>query len=151
MTDTPRCVRASAVLLALLAVPCLAHAADPPAGKAPADKAPGDLWEVTTQMSMEGLPMQLPSRKQQICTPKEWKEPPAAADERQKCVNSEFKVNGPKATWKVKCAGPPESSVEGEIVRDGEAAYTGSIKLTAPEGNMNIKLAGKRLGACEPK
>lgn len=135
------------------AVGCLALVvlAWPAAAADPAPAPAGDLWEVTSQMSMPGMPMQMPAQKSKVCTPKEWKEPPAAADERQKCVNSDFKVTGAKSSWKVVCAGPPPMTGEAEITRNGDTAYTGVIKLAGEGGmNMSIKLDGKRLDACDP-
>jgi len=142
----PRRFVAIATLVLLISLPVLA--ADTPPTTAP--KETGDLWESTSQMSMEGMPMALPAQTRKICTSKEWKEPPAATDERQKCQNSEFKAVGPKATWKVICAGPPAMTGEGEITRNGADAYTGQIKFASEEGAMTIKLSGKRLGPCDP-
>ena len=121
-------------------------AADAPAQAA----ATGDLWEVTSQMSMEGIPMALPAHKSKVCAPKEWKEPPGSADERMKCSNSDYKVDGPKASWKTVCAGPPAMTGEGEITRDGADAYAGAIKFTSSDGAMTLKLSGRRLGDCTP-
>jgi len=142
----PRRFAAIATLLFLSSIPV--RAADtPPAGGA---KETGDLWEATSQMSMEGMPMALPAQTLKVCAPKEWKEPPAAMDERQKCQNSDFKATGPKATWRVRCAGPPAMTGDGEITRNGADAYAGQIKFTSQDGAMTIKLTGKRVGACDP-
>ncbi|HUD72743.1 MAG TPA: DUF3617 family protein [Dongiaceae bacterium] len=123
-----------------------------PAGAAdPAPAAKGDFWEVTTQMSMPGMPMQMPAQKTKVCAPKEWKEPPAAPDTERKCTYSDFKVTGPKATWKVVCAGPPPMTGDGEITRNGDAAWSGALKFAAEQMNMTIKLDGKRLGDCDLK
>jgi uncharacterized protein DUF3617 len=144
MTMTvPRLIAGAAALVLLSSIP--ARAAD----AAPAAAQPGDLWEVTTQMSMEGMPMAMPVQKQKVCAPKEWTEPPGGADEARKCQNSDFKKDGPKATWKVTCAGPPPMSGEGEIIRDGADAYTGTIKFTSADGNITIKLGGHKLGGCD--
>jgi len=118
------------------------------ADTAPAS-APGDIWEVTSQMSMEGMPMALPANKVKVCAPKEWKEPPGGADEAHKCTNSDFKVEGAKATWKVTCAGPPAMSGDGEITRASADAWSGAIKFTSSRGAMTVKLGGLRLGGCE--
>ena len=131
-------------LLALMSIP--ARAADP--APAPA-KEMGDSWEVTSQMSMEGMPMSLPAQTMKICTAKEWKEPPVGGDDRRKCRNTDFKKEGAKITWKTVCESP-EMTGEGEITRTGDT-YAGSLKFTSPQGNMTTKLSGKRLGDCEIK
>src|SRR4026207_674692 len=76
--------------------------------------AKGDLWETTSQMSMEGAPMALPVQKMKVCAKKD--EPPVSADERHKCTNSDFKKDGPKVSWKTSCG----SDMTGE----GEITYT---------------------------
>ena len=125
-----------------------ARAAD--AGAAPAGNETGDLWEVSSKMSMEGMPMELPAQTSSLCTPKTWTEPPAPKNPQQECTNSDFQQDGSKATWKITCGAPHPMTGTGEIVRDGDAAYTGSIKLVAEEGNMTIKLDGRRVKACDP-
>ncbi len=112
-------------------------------------KVMGDLWEVTSQTSMEGMPVQMPERKSKICAPKDWTEPPGASDERRKCTTSDMKKDGDKVMWKTTCAGPPEMTGEGELTRSGADSYAGSIKFTSSEGNMTMKISGTRLGECE--
>jgi len=142
----PRRLAAITMFLVLSSIPV--RAADtPPANAA---KETGDRWEVTSKMSMEGLPMELPAQTQKVCAAKEWKAPPAAMDERQKCQSSDFKSAGSKVTWKVRCAGPPEMTGDGEITRNGADAYTGQIRFTSEDGTMTMKLNGRRVGACDP-
>jgi hypothetical protein len=141
----PRRLASAAGTLLLVSMSWPVVAADPaPAG------GTGELWEVTSQMSMPGMPMALPPQKSQVCAPKEWKEPPAAADAHRKCVNSDFKLAGSKATWKVHCEGPPAMDGDAEITRNGDTAYAGTIKFTSTEANMLLKLDGKRIGTCDP-
>ena len=145
MTTRPyRRLAATVTFLMLSSLPVLA-AAEPCREQG----EPGDLWEVTSQMSMEGMPMSMPARTIKLCSPKEWKEPPGPADEQMKCKTSDFKKDGAKVTWKVACAGPPEMTGDGEITRNGADSYTGTIKFTSSQGTMTIKLNGRRLSACE--
>lgn len=132
-------VRTIAALVLL--VSSLPAAADP--------AAPGDMWEVTSQMSMEGMPMAFPAQKVKVCSPKVWTEPPGTADERRKCTNSDFTMVGAKATWKVTCAGPPAMTGDGEITRESDNGWSGAIRFSAEEGAMIVKLGGVRLGECE--
>lgn len=132
-----------AVFLAACVMPLLQ--ADEPA------KVPGELWDVTTQMTMEGMPNLIPAQKSKVCSPKEWTEPPGGMDARQKCTNTSFAMTGNKATWKTHCEGPPEMTGEGEIIRESDTTYAGTIKLTSPDGVMTVKLNGKKIGDCEVK
>lgn len=111
-------------------------------------KEPGELWEVTSRMSMEGMPMQMPAQKQKVCSPKNWTEPPVAgADE--KCTMLDFKNTATKSTWKMTCPGPPAMTGVGEITRTGPDAYTGTMKFTSEEGAMTMALSGVRVGDCD--
>ena len=56
-------------------------------------------------------------------------------------------MEGQKATWKVSCTNPTMTG-EGEIIRDGATAYSGAIKFKSDDGNMKIKLNGRRVGDC---
>lgn len=131
----------------LLGGSLVALAADPPATAA----AKGDQWEVSSQMSMEGMPMPMPQQKIIVCTPKEWKAPPGGADEKHKCAVSDFQMTGNKGTWKTHCDGPPAMDGTGEVTRDSADAFSGAIKLASGEAKMTIKLTGRRLGDCDPK
>ncbi len=93
--------------------------------------------------------MTMPAQTSKVCAPKTWTQPPAPANEQQKCKNSDFQIVGPKATWKMTCTAPHAMTGTGEITRDGDAAYSGAIKFSSEAGNMTIKLNGRRLGECD--
>lgn len=109
----------------------------------------GDLWEVTSQMSMEGMDMQMPAQTSQVCAPKTWTQPPGGGNQQQECRNSDFLLEGSKATWKITCTDQSHSSGEGEITRGGDDAYAGTIKFTSDQGNMTLALSGRRIGECD--
>jgi hypothetical protein len=122
----------------LLLAPLPLFAADPP----------GDLWEVTSQMEMPGMPMKMPAQTSRVCAAKEWKQPPAGANPRQQCTRSDFSISGNKATWTETCESPAMTG-KGEITRDGSDAYTGKLTYSSPDGNMTINLKGKKVGDCD--
>jgi uncharacterized protein DUF3617 len=124
------------LVLSALVVPALAQ------------NSPGDLWETTSQMSMEGAPIKLPSNTVKFCSFKEWKEPPGASDKQRNCKTTNMKSVGNKVTWDSQCTAPAMNGT-GEIVRDTPDTYTGSIKFTSAQGNMTIKLTGKKIGGCD--
>lgn len=108
----------------------------------------GDQWEVTSQMTMEGMPagMGMPAQTRQVCSAHEWTKPPVANDHGD-CKTTDFKNVGNKATWKVTCSGG--MSGEAEITRNGADAYAGWMKMTMPQGTMTMNLSGKRVGDCD--
>jgi hypothetical protein len=115
-----------------------------------ADETPakGDLWETTSKMSMPGMPMEMPAQKLKICAAKSWTKPPGGDNPRQKCTRSEYAIDGDKITWTESCESPSMTG-KGEITRQGDDAYTGSIVYASEQGNMTIKLAGHKIGSCD--
>jgi Protein of unknown function (DUF3617) len=119
-----------------LSYPLFANAA-PPAG---------ERWQTTTQMSADWMPVQIPPVSIEVCTAKDWKQPPGGPDEN--CQLSDVKVAGSKLTWKQRCAGPPEMTGAGEITR-AENSYDGQVRMTSAQGEMNLKLSGRKTGTCD--
>jgi hypothetical protein len=136
MKGTRHLLSIPALIVLALVVPALAQ------------DSKGDLWETTSQMAMEGAPIKLPSNTVKLCTFKEWKEPPGAADKQRACKTSNMKTTGNKVTWDTQCSNPTMTGT-GELLREGTDAYTGTIKFTGPQGNMTINLKGKKVGGCD--
>ena len=113
-----------------------------------AAQAAGDLWQVTPQMQMPGMTMPLPP--QQVCSAKQWTQPPAGKGPDATCVNSNFSMSGTNtATWTVTCQSPPSTGT-GQITRMGANAWTGTINYNSAQGAMTINLSATRLGDCNP-
>jgi Protein of unknown function (DUF3617) len=125
----------AASLLALLAFSTLPVLGDP--------AADGDSWEVTSKMSMEGVPMDMPAQTSRVCTRRD----EAPTENRDpSCRNSEMTRVGSKITWRIECA---NSKGRGELVYSSPDAYTGSLRFESPEGVMILTLSGKRVGSCQ--
>jgi hypothetical protein len=112
-----------------------------------ADDPPGVLWETTSQMVMEGMPMSMPQRTLKVCTAKEWKKPPPGGD--KSCESTDFQRDGNKATWTMQCSGEMPMKGTGEMTFESDDSYTGAIKATADGMNMTIRLSGKKIGTCD--
>jgi hypothetical protein len=112
-----------------------------------ADDPPGVLWETTSQMVMEGMPMSMPPRTLKVCTAREWTKPPPGGD--QSCESTDFQRDGNKATWTMQCTGEMPMTGTGEITFESDDSYTGAITATAEGMNMTIRLSGKKIGTCD--
>ena len=112
-------------------------------------------WQVTMEMDMPGMPQKMPPMTMTQCVTK------ADADDPMKmapqgrgaapsnCKVSDYKTEGNKVTWSMRCDGENPMTGTGEFVYSGDT-YTGTMKMTAGRGGqpMTMKYAAKRLGDC---
>ena len=121
-------------------------------------------WEVKTEMEMPNMPnmpagMSMPAFTSTQCiTPAEANDPskqiPQGGRGRgpnpDKCKMSDYKVEGNKVTWSMKCDPPDEMTGTGEFTY-GVDSYTGIMKMNRGGQTMTMKYTGKRLGDCDKK
>ena len=134
----------SAAAVVLLAVPVFA--ASP--------QKPGN-WKTTMEMEMPGMPVKMPPVTFTHCVTQEDLENPDRAVPKGKqnsnCKVSDYKVDGKKVTWTMKCEGSQPMTGTGEMTFDADS-YTGMMKMTMGESQeMTMKYSGKRLGDCPAK
>ncbi|MCU0988627.1 MAG: DUF3617 domain-containing protein [Xanthomonadales bacterium] len=104
------------------------------------------LWETSSQMSLDGMPLPMPAQKLKVCARADAVEPPGSANDERGCVNSDFQREGQTVSWQSTCAGPPEMAGQGTITYSAEGdAYEGSLNYVTNDGNIVIALTGKRL------
>jgi hypothetical protein len=120
-------------------------------GAAQAQAARGDMWESTSQSSMNvgGMSMPMPPQTQRVCAAKTWSRPPVASGQDQNCTTSDFAVTGEKVTWTSVCTGQMSMTGKGEITRQGADAYSGTVKYAFAEGTMTVAISGKKVGECD--
>jgi len=106
----------------------------------------GELWESTVQMNIPGMPAGMGARKQQVCTEKgDVKK--AAQKGNEKCKVTDLKESGNKITMTMQC--PEGTAVMEWNYNAAHTEYTGSMKMKTKDGDMNMTMAGKKLGACD--
>jgi hypothetical protein len=111
-------------------------------------------WEITTQVSIAGMPFQpKPVTRTQCVTAKD--PVPHPADDQGKCEISTVKA-GKTTTWHIKCDKGPNQKIEG----DGEITYSGdsmegkaTLTMQTPRKPEPIQatqtVKGRRLGDCK--
>jgi uncharacterized protein DUF3617 len=112
-------------------------------------------WEVKMEMEMAGMPARMPPMTTTQCiTPDEAKDPQKSVPQgrggrgNQDCKVSDYKQDGNKVTWSMKCEGQQPMTGTGEFVYAGDT-YTGTINMEGGgRGAMTMKYSGKRLGDC---
>lgn len=119
------------------------------AAVAVAVERPGNLWQSTSQMSMDGVPMPpMPAQTMQLCTAKVWTRPPPPPPG-QTCEVSNFQREGDKVSWDTQCTGEMAMTGHGEITFTSDDAYTGTISFTAEGMTMTVNLSGTKIDECD--
>ena len=133
--------------VALAALACVAIAHDAPAQQNP--MRPG-RWEVTGQMEMPGMPVQMPAMKNTQCITQQQIDSPTRGlpqgPDNKDCKVSDYKVSGNTITWTMACPSQ-QMTGSGELKFDGDT-YAGLVKIMAQGKEMNMKFNGKRIGDC---
>lgn len=129
---------ALAALAALVAAPAAA-----------AEK--GTWWEMTTAMEMVGMPFAMPATTIKVCQPDgDWKRPPEGRQDKD-CVMKDVSTSGNTMRWRMVCTGEERMEGDGEMTRTADA-FSGRTHLKSRQGEMNMKMKGRRLGgACDPQ
>ena len=103
-------------------------------------------WEISTETTMEGMPMPPMAGRSTSCLTRE--DPVPKSDKDKDCKMAKLKVVGNTVSWRMECK---KAEGEGEITYRG-SAYKGNFRMKMVEAGrmmtMNTKLAGKYLGPC---
>ncbi len=143
------------VLLVVTALPLVSHAET--------QLKPG-LWEYKMTMEMAGMPNMpgmpgmggAPMTFTRCLTEEDTKKPGRAFDDakgQSKCEREEFKNEGNKISFKVRCGGDHPGTGRGEFTL-AEDHFEGTMQMTSTGGSMGNmemtqKMTGKRLGDCK--
>jgi Protein of unknown function (DUF3617) len=135
--------KTAAILCALLLFPTAVLAAGSPMQEG--------LWEITTTMSMPGMPYKMPPTKVTHCYTKEDLKDSQRTIPKQQgdCKVTDMKSSGNRVTWKMVCTGNSAGKGEGEILYKGTSAYEGSMKMETQGMVMTSKYKARRIGACK--
>ena len=114
------------------------------------------LWEITTKMEIEGMPMKMPPRKHTQClTNKNMLKTmvPKEQAQEEECKITDQKISGNTVTWAMKCSGKDAMDVTGKTTYHGDT-FEGTITMISndpDEGKTKIinHVSGKRVGECK--
>ena len=110
------------------------------------------LWEMTSQIQMQGMPHQMPPATFRQCITKE--DPVVKnQDKNHDCKTTRLKISGNTVSYAIDCQTP-----EGTMSSEGKSTYTGStmegeattrFKMKGqPAMQMKSRIKGKYIGPC---
>lgn len=148
---------AALAAFALVLAPLGASAGSSTPARLPDMMNPG-LWEMTVQMQMSGVPMQLPSHTYRHCVTKADLEknhgvPKPENTKDMTCTMKKFDRSGNTLTYTMECTGTHGTmTLDGASTFESRDAYHGTMHMTGTvEGrqmDMTSKVQAKRVGDC---
>ena len=106
----------------------------------------GELWEVTTQMNMAGMPAGMGTQTHQVCNEKSAERKPVIPA-RENCKVTDYRESGNRVTISVTC--PEGTSVIEQTFNAARTEYKGTMKMKTRDGDMTMNMAGRKLGSCD--
>ncbi|GAA0587659.1 DUF3617 domain-containing protein [Caenispirillum bisanense] len=111
---------------------------------------PGETWQVSTAMTMEGMAM--PPQVSQVCLPKGAgaEAAPKGVPADQDCRLSDSRTVGATTTMTIVCSGPEPMTGTIESTVEGPDAYRTVMKMEMEGVPVTVTSSGRRLGQpCE--
>ena len=108
------------------------------------------LWEVTMQMQMPGMPAAMPAQVRQVCVAQSHRDEDLIPRQGN-CRVLDSKRVGNKLTYTMACTGEQAMNVAGEMTFASDR-YDGRMQMTMGEGGQAMAMtqtyAGRRVGTC---
>lgn len=106
-----------------------------------------ELWEVTTQMNMPGLPAGMGGNTQRVCQDKDPRKQVPPGENAEKCKVTDAKQSGNKTSVTVQC--PDGRMVIENTYNAARTEYKGTMRMTSRQGDMTMTMAGRKVGSCD--
>lgn len=106
-----------------------------------------ELWEVSTQMNMAGLPPGMGGATQRVCRDKDPKKEPASRKDMEGCKVTDMKESGNRFTMTMAC--PQGTAVIDQTYNAARTEYKGTMRMTSRDGEMTMNMSGRKVGSCD--
>jgi hypothetical protein len=106
-----------------------------------------ELWEVSTQMSIPGMPAGMGGMTQQVCQDKDPRKQGPQGQDMENCKITDVKQSGTRFTISMTC--PQGKAVIDRTFNAARTEYKGTMKMTTRDGDMTMNMSGRKVGACD--
>lgn len=110
------------------------------------------LWEITTQIKMPGMPIQMPPMKTTQCIDQDDLVPQTSQPDQpdQQCEIANMTIDGNTVTYDMVCAAQGNTMKGHSSITYSKDRMQGKMTVSMEPSNMtmNYTLSGKRIGNC---
>ena len=107
-----------------------------------------DLWEVTTQMNVPGMPAGMGGSTQQQCYDKDMRKNATRGKNAEECKVTDFKDSGNKVTITMSCP-KNRSAVMEYVFNQGRTEYKGTMRMKDGGRDIVMNMSGRKIGTCD--
>jgi hypothetical protein len=105
-----------------------------------------EMWEVTTQMNMPGMPAGMGAHTSKVCQDKDLSKQ-TVQGQNENCKVTDTKQSGNRVTTTVKC--PDSTMVIDNTYNAARTEFKGTMKSTGGKGDMTVAMSGRKVGTCD--
>jgi hypothetical protein len=105
-----------------------------------------ELWEITSQMNMAGMPAGMGAQTSRICQDKDPSKHKVQG-QNENCKVIDAKQSGNRSTTTVKC--PDSTMVIEHTYNAARTEFKGTMKSTGGQGDMTVTMSGRKVGSCD--
>ena len=106
-----------------------------------------ELWEITSQMNMPGMPAGMGAQTAKVCQDKDPSKHTMQGESAEKCKVTDTKKSGNRVTTTVKC--PDSTMVIDNTYNAARTEFKGTMKSTGGQGDMTVAMSGRKVGSCD--
>ncbi len=109
-----------------------------------------DLWEVTTQMNIPGMPPGMGGNTSQQCYEKDMRKNVTKSKNAEECKVTDYKESGNKLTVTMSCP-KNRSAVMEYVFNQARTEYKGTMRMKDGGRDMVMNMSGRKIGTCDAK
>jgi D-alanyl-D-alanine carboxypeptidase (penicillin-binding protein 5/6) len=107
----------------------------------------GEMWEITTQMNIPGMPAGMGGQTQRLCQGDDPERAAAKDKNRENCTVKDRKQTANRTTLTMVCK-------DGTMLIDQQynaarTEFKGTMKMTGKDGDMTMNTVGRKVGTCD--
>lgn len=108
-----------------------------------------ELWEVSSQMNVPGMPAGMGAMSQRVCQDKDPAKQGPQGPNMDKCKVTDRKQSGSRTTITLAC--PEGNAVIDQTYNAARTEFKGSMRMASRDGDMTMNMSGRKVGSCDAR
>lgn len=106
-----------------------------------------ELWEVSSQMNVPGMPAGMGAMTHRVCQDRDPSKHSAPVPEKENCQVTDVKQSGQRTTMTVTC--PDSKTFIEHTYNAARTEYKGTMRMSGRDGEMTMNTTGRKVGSCD--